>query len=91
MEQNGKKLGDKAIRRAYKEIFKAAPVALVCYLLMIALSGLAPTAIAIVTGYVVDAAISAVKGAGEISAVIDKAIILCTLATFNFVSKPIIE
>ncbi len=91
MEQNGKKLGDKAIRRAYKEIFKAAPVALVCYLLMIALSGLAPTAIAIVTGYVVDAAISAVKGAGEISAVIDKAIILCALATFNFVSKPIIE
>lgn len=91
MEQNGKKLGDKAIRRAYKEIFKAAPVALICYLLMIALSGLAPTAIAIVTGYVVDAAISAVKGAGEISAVIDKAIILCALATFNFVSQPIIE
>lgn len=91
MEQNGKKLGDKAIRRAYKEIFKAAPVALVCYLLMIALSGLAPTAIAIVTGYVVDAAISAVKGAGEVSAVIDKAIILCALETFNFVSKPIIE
>lgn len=91
MEQNGKKLGDKAIRRAYKEIFKAAPVALVCYLLMIALSGLAPTAIAIVTGYVVDAAISAVKGAGEVSAVIDKAIILCALATFNFVSNPIIE
>lgn len=91
MEQNGKKLGDKAIRRAYKEIFKAAPVALVCYLLMIALSGLAPTAIAIVTGYVVDAAISAVKGAGEVSAVIDKAIILCTLTTFNFVSNPIIE
>lgn len=91
MEQNGKKLGDKAIRRAYKEIFKAAPVALVCYLLMIVLSGLAPTAIAIVTGYVVDAAISAVKGAGEVSAVIDKAIILCALATFNFVSKPIIE
>lgn len=91
MEQNGKKLGDKAIRRAYKEIFKAAPVALVCYLLMIALSGLAPTAIAIVTGYVVDAAISAVKGAGEVSAVIDKAIILCALATFKFISKPIIE
>lgn len=91
MEQNGKKLGDKAIRRAYKEIFKAAPFALICYLLMIVLSGLAPTAIAIVTGYVVDTAISAVKGAGEVSAVIDKAIILCTLATFNFVSKPIIE
>lgn len=91
MEQNGKKLGDKAIRRAYKEIFKAAPVALVCYLLMIALSGLAPTAIAIVTGYVVDVAISAVKGAGEVSAVIDKAIILCALATFKFISKPIIE
>lgn len=91
MEQNGKKLGDKAIRRAYKEIFKAAPVALVCYLLMIALSGLAPTAIAIVTGYVVDAEISAVKGVGEVSAVIDKAIILCALATFKFISKPIIE
>lgn len=91
MEQNGKKLGDKAIRRAYKEIFKAAPFALICYLLMIVLSGLAPTAIAIVTGYVVDTAISAVKGAGEVSAVIDKAIILCALATFNFVSKPIIE
>ena len=91
MEQNGKKLGDKAIRRAYKEIFKAAPVAFVCYLLMIVLSGLAPTAIAIVTGYVVDAAISAVKGVGEVSVVIDKAIILCALATFNFVSNPIIE
>lgn len=80
----------KALWRAYGLVFKTAPVILIIYLLIITLAGLAPTGMAILMGRLVDKTIGVVNGLGTRTDVLYAALLLIGLATFNFISTPLI-
>lgn len=80
----------KALWRAYGLVFKTAPVILIIYLLIITLAGLAPTGMAILMGRLVDKTIGVVNGVGTRTDVLYAALLLVGLATFNFISTPLI-
>ena len=89
MKKQKDKRGSKALWRAYKLIFKTAPIMSILYLLIVTLAGLAPTGMAIAMGRLVDKTIGVVRGVGTETAVYYAAIILIGVATFNFVAEPI--
>ena len=89
MKKQKDKRGSKALWRAYKLIFKTAPIMSILYLLIVTLAGLAPTGMAIAMGRLVDKTIGVVRGVGTETAVYYAAIVLIGVATFNFVAEPI--
>lgn len=89
MKKQKDKRGSKALWRAYKLIFKTAPIMSILYLLIVTLAGLAPTGMAIAMGRLVDKTIGVVRGVGTETAVYYAAILLIGVATFNFVAEPI--
>ena len=80
----------KALWRAYGLVFKTAPVVLIVNLLIITLAGLAPTGMAILMGRLVDKTIGVVNGIATRTDVLYAALLLIGLATFNFISTPLL-